>query len=411
MTTCIDLADYRWLTGNEAAAVLADLAADTTPVHTLVAQLRKQFTATKTHLLMEQTELRRRAASKFTQPHRMFFTRHGLEQATDEWVATYKTSRFHVVESLRDSQSHLTAFTNIADLCCGIAGDLMALARTTTVFGVDRDPITAHFAALNSGVTIYNIDITDADLAHVTAFHIDPDRRSGTRHGSRVSKRTTSLEYCDPSLTFINKLLAQIPNAAVKLAPATDVGREWSERCELEWISRDRECRQQVAWHGALAASPGQHRATIVSSACQSAPHTITGRPKQPVLLTDKPNRYIFDVDPAILAAKLKGALAAEHNLSALSYGPTYLTGPQAIADPALACFEVDDVAPFHITKLAKWLRARNIGQLEIKKRGVDVDPEKLRRDLKLRGNNAATLLITAVAARPTAILAHRAAE
>ena len=48
------------------------------------------------------------------------------------------------------------------------------------------------------------------------------------------------------------------------------------------------------------------------------------------------------------------------------------------------------------------------IGQLEIKKRGVDIDPEKLRRELKLRGDNAATLLITRVAGRPTAILAQR---
>ena len=120
------------------------------------------------------------------------------------------------------------------------------------------------------------------------------------------------------------------------------------------------------------------------------------------------PAHYVFDIDPAVLAAKLKGVLAAEHNLKALSASATYLTGDSAITDPALTCFAVDEVLPFRVDKLARFLRVHNIGQLEIKKRGVDVDPEKLRRDLKLRGDICATLLITPIASKPAAILAHR---
>ena len=195
---------------------------------------------------------------------------------------------------------------------------------------------------------------------------------------------------------------------------------DWAERCELEWISRDRECKQLVAWHGNLTITPGQHRATILSSsprqiprdndsaACGSAPRTIIGHPHQSIPLATQPDRYVFDIDPAVLAARLTGTLAAEHNLRALAAGPTYLTGPQAIDDAALACFEVVEVLPLQTRRLAQYLRERSIGQLEIKKRGVDIDPEKLRRDLKLRGSNAATLLITPIAGRPTAIFARR---
>ena len=93
-----------------------------------------------------------------------------------------------------------------------------------------------------------------------------------------------------------------------------------------------------------------------------------------------------------------------------LAAGPTYLTGPTAIGDAVLACFEVDEILTLEIRKLAQHLRTLGVGQLEIKKRGIDVDPEKLRRDLKLRGSNAATLLITQIAGKPTAILAHRIA-
>jgi hypothetical protein len=199
-----------------------------------------------------------------------------------------------------------------------------------------------------------------------------------------------------------------VPHAAVKLAPACEVPFEWSAQCELEWISRDRECRQLIAWHGNLATSRGEHRATIVSTSSGLATRTIAGQAKQPVPIVGKPDRYIFDIDPAVLAAKLKGVLAAEHKLSALSAGPTYLTGPRPIIEDALACFEVDDVMPLRVRELAQHFSARGIGQLEIKKRGVEVDPEKLRKELRLRGNNAATLFITQISDRPTAVVARR---
>jgi hypothetical protein len=408
MTTCIDLADYEWLTGREAGAILAELAADKTPLLTTITRLRSRLTVTQAHLLIEQTELRRRATAKFTQAHQMFFTRLGLEQATDEWTARYKASRF---TTQRAGLSSSNAPSLTADLCCGIGGDLIALFENGPTIGVDHDPIAAHFATINSGANVRTMDVNTFDLNSVTAFHIDPSRRPGTRHGSRVSRRTTSLEWSEPNLATIDQLLAQVPNAAIKLAPACEVPSDWTTRCELEWISRDRECRQLVAWHGDLALAPGHHRATILPAACGLAPRTITGHQKQPIPIIDKPNRYIFDIDPAVLAAKLKGVLAAEHNLTALSAGSTYLTGDQPVADPALTCFQVEHVIPFRPDKVAKHLRAHNIGQLEIKKRGLDLDPNKLRRDLKLRGNNAATLLITLIAGRPTAILAHRHAE
>src|SRR4029078_11625759 len=143
MTACTDLAEYEWLTGSEAGAILDELSADSTPLHTAVARLRGRLTPSQTHLLMEQAELRRRAGTKFSQSHRMFFTRVGLEQATDEWVAGYKASRF-------TNERAGAPPPRVADFCCGIGGDLMALARQAQAVGIDRDQVTAHFAAINS---------------------------------------------------------------------------------------------------------------------------------------------------------------------------------------------------------------------------------------------------------------------
>ena len=48
---------------------------------------------------------------------------------------------------------------HIADLCCGIGGDLLALAEQGTVIGVDRDPIAAHFAAANVRAVVPSADV------------------------------------------------------------------------------------------------------------------------------------------------------------------------------------------------------------------------------------------------------------
>jgi hypothetical protein len=387
MTSRSELADIEWLTGDAAGAILADLADNAGRLHTVADQLRKTLSAARTHLVLEQIELRRRATAKFTHPQQLFFTRIGLEQATDEWVARYKAKRF--------------TNRSIADLCCGVGGDLMALTKHTTAVGVDRNRIAGHFAVVNCAALVRMIDVTDFDFDGVAAWHIDPDRRPS-------GHRTTSLAYCQPDLPAIEQLLARVPHAGIKLGPATKPPTDWIDRCELEWISRDGECKQLVAWHGDLATSANQRRATVLTSNAGGPLRTVIGRPNQPLALVPQPDRYVFDVDPAVIAARLTGALAAERGLSALDAGPTYLTGPQASDDAALDCFEVLDVLPLRIRTLSQHLQARGIGQLEIKKRGVDVAPEQLRRDLKLRGDNATTLLITQIAGHPSAILAHR---
>jgi hypothetical protein len=61
MSVCIDIADYKWLTGSEAAAYLAELATSAEPLHISIERLRRGLSPVKAHLLLEQVELRRRA--------------------------------------------------------------------------------------------------------------------------------------------------------------------------------------------------------------------------------------------------------------------------------------------------------------------------------------------------------------
>jgi hypothetical protein len=393
--------DYRWLTSPAAEPWLKSVHDSQLPLTAQVAALRRELSPERTHLVLELTALRDRAQAKFTQADAMFFTARGLEQATDEIVAAYKARRFH-------------GRAAIFDLCAGIGGDLLALATVGETTAFDRDPVMAILATANaracfdrrtteirySGPTCHARDVEQIDLAECSAWHIDPDRRS-------TGRRTTRVDLHEPATGAIEQLLARNPHAAVKLAPAAQMPEDWPQRAELEWISRGRECRQLVAWFAELANDAGRRRATVLGDGT-SPPRSIVGSAELASPRIAAIGRYLFEPDAAVLAADLGSALAAEHALAGISTGIAYWTGDAAIVDSALSCFEVLEVLPFRVKPLASLLRARSIGQLEIKKRGVALDPAELRRQLRLKGDDSATLILAPIAKRVTAVLARR---
>ncbi len=254
-----ELADYQWLIGQEgdrwlkAAKTAVGEGASLTQ---LAAKLRRDLSTARTHLVLEQTELREKARPKFSLAERMFFTRLGLEQATDEWVAGYKAGRFPMDQPM-------------ADFCCGIGGDLLALAARGRIWAVDKNQIARILARANLQAVLGNESSIDAgsldflygdygvrldsfdvgnlvlSLNGITAWHIDPDRRP-------VGKRTTKVELHEPGPEVLQRLLSVCPNAAIKLAPAADLTEPFWADAELEWISRGRQCRQLIAWFDKL---------------------------------------------------------------------------------------------------------------------------------------------------------------
>jgi hypothetical protein len=67
----------------------------------------------------------------------------------------------------------------------------------------------------------------------------------------------------------------------------------------------------------------------------------------------------------------------------------------------------VHDVLPYSVKRLRAELAAREVGIVEIKKRGVDIDPAALRRELKPRGANSLTVILARVGERRLAVLAR----
>jgi hypothetical protein len=388
-----DIADYQWLVGEEARTWLSEAAESTDPSHRLLERFRKSLSAERARLVAQQTELRCKAVEKFgDSASEMFFTDLSLQQATDRWIAIHKARRFQNTQP-------------IIDYCCGIGGDFVALADRAPTTAWDRSAQMVVFAEANARcwgrsqsahVCLGNVE--DHPPALDNQWHLDPDRRTAGR-------RSTHVEWHSPNEETIRSWLGAAPHGAIKLAPATVLDADWQARAELEWISRDRQCRQLVAWFGNLAEVAGSRRATAIHG---DASCTFAGDNNVSAEIATEIGSFVFDTDPAIRAAKLTNTLAASLGCTILSPGESYLTADRAIEYPLVTAFRVSEVLPLRLGSLVKHLKASNIGALEIKTRGVATSPEQVRSRLKLAGTRSVSLLLTKLGKKEIAILAER---
>lgn len=388
----LTLEHYRWLVGDDAKPWLNMAAEHDGSLVSLAGMLRRDLTVERAHLVLEQTELRRRGRLKFDSAHRMFFTDKGLQQSTGQGIGQYKSSRFGGAQS-------------VVDLCCGIGGDLIALATNHLVTGVDCCEVTVLLARENcrslglDQAEILGESVNVEHLDKAACWHIDPDRRADGRRASQIAAY-------NPGEPLINQLLQVQQNGAVKLAPAAQLPNLWVEKSELEWISDRRECKQLVAWFGDLTRHPARRVATQIDR--KGNTNQIVGKPGKACPVAQKLGAFICEPDPAVRAARLTGELAAEHQLLAISPNVGYFTTNEMPASPLLSIFEVIEVLPFDLKRVHLMLRRRRIGQLEIKKRGVDVDPATLSKRLSGIGDHHGTVFIMPHKARTIAILARR---
>ncbi len=136
--------------------------------------------------------------------------------------------------------------------------------------------------------------------------------------------------------------------------------------------------------------------------------HELTAEADSEDAETGELGEYLYEPDGAVIRARLIGDLARRLDGRMLGDGIAYITADEASATPFAAGFRILETLPFAEKELKKALRARGVGTLEIKKRGVDVDPAALRTRLKLSGDRPATLILTRVGGKHTALLAER---
>jgi hypothetical protein len=345
--------------------------------------------------VLSQSKLRAKAKAKFGPfAGRMLFTEAGLEQSTRLRVAALHAGRFQAAGLLR-----------IADLGSGIGGDALALASLDLeVTAVELDEVTAAIAAYNLALwpnaTVEHADVTTFDLEGFDGVYLDPARRTaGHQNTSRLSDPA---DY-SPTLDFAFGIADRLPTG-IKLGPGIDRDLIPAE-AEAQWVSVDRDVVELGLWFGSLA-RPGIRRSALVIGEHGTA--ELASTVDSTDVETGTLGSYLYEPDGAVIRSRLIGDLGRRIGATMLSDGIAYLTSDTAIETPFAACFRVVETFALDERRLKKELAARGIGSLEIKKRGVDVDPAAFRRKLSLHGPRSATLVLTRVAGRHTALLCER---
>lgn len=347
--------------------------------------LRKRCPPTLAKAALELTLLRQKARAKFANADRMYFTREALEQASGSLVSRYRAGRF-------------APFAGVADLCCGIGADTIALAAAgCRVAAHDWDTLRLAMTAenvaaygLTDRVTFAATDITTPPVHGVNAAFIDPDRREGDR-------RFLAPEQYRPAL---GKVLARLPAAfplAAKIAP----GVAWADieryDAEVEFISAGGELKECVLWFGPLKSAP--RRATVLPG-----PHTLAGDPV-PEPEPTAPQEIIFDPDPAVIRAGLVGNLCEQLAAVPIDHGVAVLTGRTHVPSPFAAAHRVEHAAPFHLANLRDYLRRHQVGRVTLLKRASPLDVDELTKKLKLAGPNHRAVLLTRSLGKPWAVV------
>ena len=106
-----------------------------------------------------------------------------------------------------------------------------------------------------------------------------------------------------------------------------------------------------------------------------------------------------------MIRAGLVTAVAAGVGGGLIDEQIAYVTSDQSYRTPFARGYRVLEELPYRERALRAALRERGIGRLTIKKRGVAVVPEELRRRLALQGPNEATIVLTRVADEGTCLL------
>jgi hypothetical protein len=336
-----------------------------------VAQLRKFGSLELVSLALDLAAARRKAQIKFPdRAETIVADGEGVEQATSQCVADHKAARFDAGP--------------IIDLCCGIGGDAMSLARHG-VIAVDRDPLRAWMAKQNASCRAVVADVQSIDVAG-RYVHLDPARRTAARRTHRYS------DY-EPGPAYIEQVVRQAEGGAIKLGPGVELDQ--LPAGEIEMFSERGRLVQAALWFGALRRHT--RTATLLPQGA-----SIHGEPGEPSIAPL--GRYLLEPDPSLE----RSGLLHQLNLPAIHPRIGLLTANEAPHSPWLTAFEVIDRMPWRPRKVKDALRGLGAGIVEVKTRGKAVDPDTAQRDLRGKGDRAMTVFVLRFDQQVDAIIACR---
>lgn len=378
--TIDDVAFLRSETGRSALEFANSLALQS---DTMVADIEKLSRRYPDHqaALAETVTCRRKAVGKLRDPGRLLLTGDALQQATAYPVADHRAAE--LADRYRGATVH--------DVTCSIGADLASLTQTDGLGGVigsDIDRVRLAMAAHNvPGATVMRADaLSVTSTADVVIA--DPGRRSGGRRSFRI-------EDTEPPLLDVLAGYAGRP-LVVKSAPGVDYAilrERYGFTGEVQLVSLDGGVREACLWS---EPSPGvQRRATVIRTGGRGFEITDAFDEEAGV---DEAGGWIMDPDGAVVRAGLVRHFAKAHDLWQLDPQIAYLSGTDLPVGER--GWRVIEQLSFSEKHLRRRLAELDCGTVEITVRGVDIDPDRLRKQLKLKGSRSLAVVITRIGRR-----------
>lgn len=380
----------------EGAEALAAASAEADPASLAAAtRLRRRFAPDLAAAASAQVVLRRKAAKKLgPAAEQLWLTEDGLQQATRPVVSAWRAERFAEL-----------GVTNVLDLGCGVGADALALvAAGLRVTAVELDELTAAYARANlagrAEVIIGDATLLAptllADADPTTGVFLDPARRTSAGRTWRVADFT-------PPWGFVTGLAASGPTACVKLGPGVPT-ELLPEQAQTVFIGDGPDVVEASLWQGS-GIEPGRSALLLPAG-------DILRRPAEPRRLDVRaPGRYLLEPHGAVIRAGALGEIAPDADLWLLADGVAYLGADEPVRTPFAVTFEVTEVLDHSEKALRAWVREHRVGTLEIKTRGIDLDPAALRRRLQPKGDASATVIIARTTLGARTLVAHRLAK
>ncbi|MBD0023172.1 class I SAM-dependent methyltransferase [Gordonia pseudamarae] len=393
--TADDVAFLRSGQGHAALRAASSLPLSPASMIADIGELRGRYTPFDAALI-ETVTCRRRARTKLRHADDLLLTDDAVQQATAWPVAQARS--VEIVRRYPDAVVH--------DVTCSVGAELVELSSRLGVAGVigsDIDPVRVAMAAHNAGtvelsaptVLLRADALTRASSADVVLA--DPARRTG-------SGRVFRLDQLTPSLFELFTVYAGRP-LVVKCAPGLDhqnLREQFGFDGEAQVTSLDGGVRETCLWSG-----PGTRpvrRATVLRSGEGGAVarYEITDDTDDDVPSAE-PGEWIIDPDGAIVRAGLVRHYAHRHGLWQLDPQIAYLTGDSV--PEAGRGFRIIGQTTVSDKVLRKALHTLDCGALEILVRGLDVDPDALRKRLKPKGTRPLSLVLTRIGRKGVAFI------
>ena len=320
----------------------------------------------------------------------MVFHRAGLEQASRVAASSLHAARFAEA-----------GCTRVADLTAGLGADSMALAaRGIEVVAFEADEATAILAGHNLAPwpharVVWGDSLEAMGDLSVDGIFADPARRTAR------GRRHDPADY-SPRLDAVLDLRHEVRALGVKAGPGLP-HEAIPPDMEAQWVSIDGDVVEVGLWSGAAARRAG-HAALVIRG---GRSHEIFGptdrAPSGPL------GGWLLEPDGAVIRAGLVGVLAEQTGTRLVDPRIAYLTAEERVETPLARTYRVLERWPLDIKALARELRARDVGTVDIKKRGVDLTPEQVRPRLKLKGSQRATVVLTRLEGDHAALLVEPA--